>query len=126
MAVIPLLAMVRKDLQLFFADRRSVIISFVVPIAIASFFGSIFGGPSRNAIFDNLETLKGRGKALLYTTHYMEEVERLADRIVVMDHGKVIAEDTLDGLQSRVAGVGGGKATLESVFLTLTGRSLRD
>ncbi len=81
---------------------------------------------SRNAILENLEVLKGRGKALLYTTHYMEEVERLADRIVVMDHGKVIAEDTLDGLQSRVAGVGGGKATLESVFLTLTGRSLRD
>ena len=81
---------------------------------------------SRNAIFDNLETLKQRGKALVYTTHYMEEVERLADRIVVMDHGKVIAEDTLEGLQSKVAGVGGGKATLESVFLTLTGRSLRD
>ena len=81
---------------------------------------------SRNAIFDNLEVLKSRGKALLYTTHYMEEVERLADRIVVMDHGKVIADDTLDGLQSRVAGVGGGKATLEAVFLTLTGRSLRD
>ncbi len=55
----------------------------------------------------------------------MEEVERLADRIVVMDHGKVIADDTLSGLQSRVA-VAGEKATLESVFLTLTGRSLRD
>jgi ABC-2 type transport system ATP-binding protein len=81
---------------------------------------------SRNAIFDNLETLKRRGKALIYTTHYMEEVERLADRIVVIDHGRVIAEDSLDGLQSRVAGVGGGRATLESVFLTLTGRSLRD
>jgi len=81
---------------------------------------------SRNAIFENLEVLKARGKALLYTTHYMEEVERLADRIVVMDHGKVIAEDTLQGLQSRGATVGGGKATLESVFLTLTGRSLRD
>jgi ABC-2 type transport system ATP-binding protein len=81
---------------------------------------------SRNAIFDNLELLKSRGKALLYTTHYMEEVERLADRIVVMDHGKVIAEDTLAGLQSRVATSGGERATLESVFLTLTGRSLRD
>ncbi len=81
---------------------------------------------SRNAIFDNLEELKGRGKALLYTTHYMEEVERLADRIVVVDHGKVIANDTLAGLQSRVASVGGGKPTLETVFLTLTGRSLRD
>jgi len=81
---------------------------------------------SRNAIFDNLETLKKRGKALLYTTHYMEEVERLADRIVVIDHGKVIANDTLAGLQGRVASVGGGKPTLETVFLTLTGRSLRD
>jgi ABC-2 type transport system ATP-binding protein len=80
---------------------------------------------SRNAIFENLELLKSRGKALLYTTHYMEEVERLADRIVVMDHGKVIADDTLAGLQSLVA-VAGERATLESVFLTLTGRSLRD
>src|SRR5262245_49097705 len=49
MSLIPLRAMVRKDLQLFFSDRRSVIVSFVVPIAIASFFGSIFSGPSRNS-----------------------------------------------------------------------------
>ena len=49
MALTPLLAMVRKDLLLFFSDRRAVIMSFAVPIAIASFFGSIFGGPSRNA-----------------------------------------------------------------------------
>jgi ABC-2 type transport system ATP-binding protein len=81
---------------------------------------------SRNAIFDNLEVLKGRGKALLYTTHYMEEAERLADRIVVIDHGKVVANDTLAGLRSQVAAVAGGPATLETVFLTLTGRSLRD
>jgi ABC-2 type transport system ATP-binding protein len=81
---------------------------------------------SRNAIFDNLEVLKAEGKALLYTTHYMEEVERLADRIVIVDHGTVVADDTLAGLQSRVATVAGGAATLESVFLTLTGRSLRD
>ena len=43
-----ILAMIRKDLQLFFSDRRAVIMSFLVPIAIASFFGSIFSGPSRN------------------------------------------------------------------------------
>ncbi|MBZ5555880.1 MAG: ABC transporter ATP-binding protein [Acidobacteriia bacterium] len=86
---------------------------------------------SRNAIFDNLEELKRRGKALLYTTHYMEEVERLADRIVVIDHGGVIADDTLSGLLN---GDGSRSAleaetrprTLEAVFLTLTGRSLRD
>ena len=49
MDITPLLAMIRKDLQLFFSDRRSVIVSFVVPIAIASFFGAIFAGPSRNS-----------------------------------------------------------------------------
>src|SRR5439155_8778013 len=81
---------------------------------------------SRNAIFDNLEVLKKRGKALLYTTHYMEEAERLADRIVVIDHGRVIANDTLDGLQSRAAPAAAGHANLETVFLTLTVRSLRD
>lgn len=53
---------------------------------------------SRNAIFDNLETLKARGKTLIYTTHYMEEAERLCDRIVIMDHGKVVANDTVKGL----------------------------
>ena len=81
---------------------------------------------SRNAIFDNLELLKQRGKALLYTTHYMEEAERLADRIVVIDHGSVVADDTLDGLQMRLGPAGGGRVNLETVFLTLTGRSLRD
>src|SRR5580698_8458855 len=53
---------------------------------------------SRNAIFDNLEALKKRGKTLIYTTHYMEEAERLCDRIVIVDHGKMIANDTLQGL----------------------------
>jgi ABC-2 type transport system ATP-binding protein len=82
---------------------------------------------SRNAIFDNLELLKSRGKALLYTTHYMEEAERLADRIVVIDHGRVIAEDTVSGMQARVPPwAGAGLASLEAVFLSLTGRSLRD
>jgi ABC-2 type transport system ATP-binding protein len=57
---------------------------------------------SRNAIFDNLETLKARGKTLLYTTHYMEEAERLCDRLVIVDHGKVIADDTLSGLHRLV------------------------
>jgi len=49
---------------------------------------------SRNAIFDSLEALKAQGKALIYTTHYMEEAERLADRIVVIDHGRVVASGT--------------------------------
>src|SRR5262245_58894255 len=49
MASRQIVAMVRKDLQLFFSDRRAVIMSFAVPIAIASFFGSIFSGPTRNS-----------------------------------------------------------------------------
>jgi ABC-2 type transport system ATP-binding protein len=57
---------------------------------------------SRNAIFENLEELKRRGKTLLYTTHYMEEAERLCDRIVIIDHGKVIADDTVQGLHRRL------------------------
>ena len=48
MAMRPILAMIRKDLQLFFTDRRAVIMSLVAPIAIASFFGSIFSGGNRN------------------------------------------------------------------------------
>ena len=57
---------------------------------------------SRNAIFENLETIRKQGKTLLYTTHYMEEAERLCDRIVIMDHGKVIADDTLPELHKLI------------------------
>ena len=81
---------------------------------------------SRNAIFDNLEELKRRGKALLYTTHYMEEAERLADRLVVIDGGVVVANDTLAGLYVRAHAPAGGRVSLESVFLELTGKTLRD
>jgi ABC-2 type transport system ATP-binding protein len=60
---------------------------------------------SRNAIFSNLEYLKSQGKTLVYTTHYMEEAERLCDRIIIIDHGKVIANDTLDAVRRLVPGV---------------------
>lgn len=53
---------------------------------------------SRNAIFENLETLRAQGKTIIYTTHYMEEAARLCDRIAIIDHGKVIANDSLAGL----------------------------
>ena len=57
---------------------------------------------SRNAIFDNIETLKRQGKTLIYTTHYMEEAERLCDRIIIMDRGAVVANDTVAGLYAQL------------------------
>jgi ABC-2 type transport system ATP-binding protein len=58
---------------------------------------------SRNAIFETIETLAGEGRTVVYTTHYMEEVERLCDRVVIIDHGRVLADDTLAGLLANSA-----------------------
>jgi len=49
---------------------------------------------SRNRIFEMIETLHGEGTAIIYTTHYMEEAERLCDRVAIVDHGRVIALGT--------------------------------
>ncbi len=116
---------------------------------------------SRNSIFDSIEALHGEGKTIIYTTHYMEEAQRLCDRVAIVDHGRMLALDTVDGLLARhggrtavvtgnpgaeertetddpvgelirlrQAGVTGDfridKPDLESVFLHLTGRLLRD
>jgi ABC-2 type transport system ATP-binding protein len=55
---------------------------------------------SRNAIFDMLAKLHKEGKTILYTTHYMEEAERLCSRLAIIDYGKIIAEGTLSDLIS--------------------------
>lgn len=57
---------------------------------------------SRNAIFDSLELIKSQGRALIYTSHYMEEVERLADHIVIIDHGKLLANESPEQLHRRL------------------------
>jgi ABC-2 type transport system ATP-binding protein len=53
---------------------------------------------SRNAIFDYLALLNREGKTIIYTTHYMEEAERLCTRIGIIDQGKIIAKGSLDEL----------------------------
>ncbi len=59
---------------------------------------------SRNSIFENILNLKKCGRTIVYTTHYMEEAERICDRVGIMDHGKMLALDTVPGL---LAGHGG-------------------
>jgi ABC-2 type transport system ATP-binding protein len=71
---------------------------------------------SRNAIFDSLEALKRAGKALVYTTHYMEEAERLADQIVIIDHGRVVASGTLAELYRRLPAAQTLTLTLQGGF----------
>ncbi|MGD8452302.1 MAG: ABC transporter ATP-binding protein [Phycisphaerae bacterium] len=53
---------------------------------------------SRNAIFDRIAALQQRGRTIVYTTHYMEEAQRLCDRVCIIDHGRVLALDTVDAL----------------------------
>ncbi len=79
---------------------------------------------SRNNIFETIEGLCQKGMTILYTTHYMEEADRLCRRVAVMDGGKIIALDTPRALKSRFGDP--EHITLETVFLKLTGRSLRD
>jgi ABC-2 type transport system ATP-binding protein len=61
---------------------------------------------------------------IVLTTHDLAEADRLCDRITILDGGRVVAEDTPDGLKQMVAERYGKEPTLESVFMTFTGRSL--
>jgi ABC-2 type transport system ATP-binding protein len=53
---------------------------------------------SRNAIMETILRLRGAGHTIIYTTHYMEEVEKLCDRVAIIDHGRLVALDTVNGL----------------------------
>jgi linearmycin/streptolysin S transport system ATP-binding protein len=83
---------------------------------------------SRENIFDTIEKLRDQGTTILYTTHYMEEAERLCNHIAIMDEGKIIALGTLEQLlamsdQNREVRRPHG---LQELFIQLTGKTLRD
>jgi len=87
---------------------------------------------SRNHIFESIEQLKKEGRTIVYTTHYMEEAQRLCDRVAIMDHGKILDLDTVDALIDRYGGGSVVKAELqrapkdaEVLPGTLDGMSLR-
>ncbi len=79
---------------------------------------------SRAHIFDTVESLRDDGMTVLYTTHYMEEADRLCNRIGIMDHGRLIELGSPLELKAKIGDP--DQVSLEQVFLDLTGRSLRD
>ena len=76
---------------------------------------------SRRATWDLIRGLKERGRTVILTTHYIEEAEALADRVGIIDHGKLIALDTPRALMEEH-----GAEDLEEVFIKLTGRRIRE
>lgn len=58
---------------------------------------------SRNHILDSIKALSAGGMTVIYTTHYMEEVEAISTRIIIMDHGAIIAEGTKESLKESIA-----------------------
>lgn len=80
---------------------------------------------SRNFILEKIKESNKNGATVIYTSHYMEEVEAICQRIAIMDNGKMIACGTSKELKRMVA-EDDKNITLEEVFLTLTGKKLRD
>lgn len=83
---------------------------------------------SREHIFAAIEQLRDQGTTIIYTTHYMEEAERLCDHIAIMDAGQIVALGTLEQLltmrdQNREVQRPHG---LQDLFIQLTGKTLRD
>ena len=75
---------------------------------------------SRRSVWENLAHLKARDTTIILTTHYIEEAERICDRVAIMDSGKIIEADTPANLMARYGG------NLEDVYLGLTGKRLRE
>ena len=80
---------------------------------------------SRNFILDKIKESNKNGTTVIYTSHYMEEVEAICTKIAIMDNGKVIATGTSEELKKMVVD-DTSSITLEEVFLTMTGKKLRD
>jgi ABC-2 type transport system ATP-binding protein len=68
---------------------------------------------SRNSIFDTIEAMKKQGRTIIYTTHYMEEAERLCDRVAILDHGKILDSDSVHNLIAKHGGPSHIEAELE-------------
>ena len=77
---------------------------------------------TRNKMWDYIKDLnKKEGLTVFFTTHYMQEADRYAEKIAIIDHGKIVASGTSAELQKQT-----DKPTLEDAFLALTGKEIRD
>lgn len=81
---------------------------------------------SRNFILERIKKANSDGTTVIYTSHYMEEIEAICTRIAIMDNGKIIAIGTKEELKNLVRKSPDDDISLEQVFLTLTGKTLRD
>jgi ABC-2 type transport system ATP-binding protein len=77
---------------------------------------------TRNQLWTHVKKLNDEERVTVFmTTHYMEEAERVAHRIAIIDHGKIVAQGTAPELKEQTGG-----ETLEQAFLALTGSTIRD
>ena len=77
---------------------------------------------TRNHMWSYLQTLNVRQRTtVFFSTHYMEEAERVAQRLAIIDHGRIVAMGTAQSLREET-----GKETLEDAFLAVTGKTIRD
>ena len=67
---------------------------------------------SRNLIFDTIEDMKKQGRTIIYTTHYMEEAQRLCEKVAILDHGKILDMDSVENLITKH----GGPSHIEAEF----------
>jgi len=77
---------------------------------------------TRNHIWEYIKKMNTEEKmTVFFTTHYIEEAEKVADRVMIVDNGKIIASGTPDELKSKA-----GKDDLEEAFIKLTGNNIRE
>jgi ABC-2 type transport system ATP-binding protein len=77
---------------------------------------------TRNSMWEHVSKLrKSEGMTVFFTTHYMEEAARIADRVAIIDHGKILKVGTVDELKRQTKA-----KSLEDAFLKLTGRVIRE
>jgi len=67
---------------------------------------------SRNSIFETIENMSKEGRTIIYTTHYMEEAQRLCDKVAIIDHGKILDMDSVENLVTKH----GGPSHIEAEF----------